>query len=127
MEGASWHFKEAATCIIFPPMAVTKPEQITCSLLNRKLSSPPLTEDSILVSNITELSCDSSTHVKSSKVFNKKVQVALSHSAPDLKGYEVVIQALVDKEKNEWKDLETRNVRKPSGKRLIFSLFFNLQ
>lgn len=112
-EEVSWNFKEASACITFPSMAVAIPTQITCSLLSPRISSPPLTEDMALVSNIIELSCDAST---GSKGFEEKVTVALSHSAINLRGYELVIQALVDKDRNEWKDLETRSLRKASGR-----------
>ena len=70
-----------------------------------------------MVSNVIELSCeDSPLGTEFHKDVNEKVTVRLSHSASDLKGYELVIKELVDLDNNEWKDLDTRNVWKASGR-----------
>lgn len=98
-------------------MAVSKPKQMACSQWNAKICSPRLAENESLVSNVIELSCeDGPLAVEFNKDVDEKVTVMLSHSASDLKGYELVIKELVDLDNNEWKDLDTRNVWKASGR-----------
>lgn len=70
-----------------------------------------------MVSNVIELSCDDRPlGSQFNKDVDKKVAVMLSHSAINLAGYELVIKELVDRDSNEWKDLETRNIWKASGR-----------
>ena len=48
--------------------------------------------------------------------FNTKVKLSLSHSTTNLRGYELVIKQLTDKETNKWEDLDgTKNVRSLEG------------
>ena len=69
------------------------------------------------MSNVIELSCEDGPHgVGFHKNVHEKVTIRLSHSASDLKGYELVIKELVDLDNNEWKDVDTRHVWKPSGR-----------
>ncbi|KAJ7363162.1 hypothetical protein OS493_011440 [Desmophyllum pertusum] len=56
----------------------------------------------MLVSNVIELACDDLVGITFSGV-----TVALSHSATDLGGYELVMKELTNAEDNVWKDLET--------------------
>jgi len=75
---------------------------VTSSLWRPGTVSPPLEDNETLVSNIIDLACDEPVHIDFSKV-----TVALSHSATDLGGFEIVLKERVDSEKNVWKDLET--------------------
>ena len=44
--------------------------------------------------------------------FNTRVKLSLSYSVTDLRGYEVVIKQLIDKETNNWNDVDgTRDIR----------------
>lgn len=98
-------------------MAVSEPKQITCSLWSPETCSPPLKENESLVSNVIELSCDDGPlGAEFNQDGDKKATVMLSHSAIDLAGYELVIKELVDRDNNEWRDLATTNVWKPSGR-----------
>ena len=82
--------------------AVPSPKLITSSLWRPSTVSLPLKDDESLVSNVIELACDDLSGIELSEV-----TVALSHSAIDLKGYELVIKERIDSEKNDWQDLET--------------------
>jgi len=67
---------------------------------------PPLEENEDIVSDVVEL-----------LTFNKEVTLAISHSASDLKGYEVVVKKLIDKDTNEWMDVgKTVDFRSLPGK-----------
>ena len=94
-----------------------KPKQMKCLLWCPEICSPSLSENESLVSNVVELSCeDGPLGVEVHKNVHEKVTVRLSHSASELKGYELVIKELVDVDNNEWKELDTRQVWKPSGR-----------
>ena len=98
-------------------MAELRPKQMKCSRWCPKMCSPSLAENESLVSNVLELSCeDGPLGVEFHKNVHEKVTVRLSHSASDLKGYELVIKELVDLDNNEWKELDTKEVWKPSGR-----------
>ena len=89
---------------MFPPDAVS-----TSIVLHRwKYRSPPLQEHEAITSNVIELSPMDGQGLK----FNTKLKLSLSHSATNLLGYELVIKKLVDKEMNDWKEVDgTRDVR----------------
>ena len=97
---------------MFPPDAVYEPTPLVVHRWKYSACSPPLQEHEAITSNVIELSSISGQGQK----FNTKVKLSLSHSAPDLYGYELVIKRLIDKENNEWEDLDgTRNVRCRQG------------
>ena len=79
------------------------PKLITSSLWRPSTVSLPLKDDESLVSNVIELACDD----PSGQIELSEVTVALSHSAIDLKGYELVIKECIDSVTNDWKDLKT--------------------
>ena len=84
---------------------------ITCLLWRSSAVSLPLEANESLVSSIIQLTCDDPQGVNFSGV-----TVALSHSATEIGGYELVMKELTDSENNTWKDLKTTNVtRDPSG------------
>ncbi len=101
-EGASWILKKTGVCIKFPPKPLPAPKLITSALWRPRTVSLTLKDDESLVSNVIELACDDLSGIELSGV-----TVALSHSAIDLKGYELVIKERIDSDKNDWKDLET--------------------
>ena len=98
--------------MIFPPDAVSEPKPIVVHRWKYSACSPPLQEHEAITSNVIELSSISGQAPK----FNTKVKLSLSHSAPDLLGYELVIKRLIDKANNKWEDLDgTRNVQCRQG------------
>lgn len=101
-EGCSWILKESGICINFSPNAVQTPVIVTSSLWRPGTASPPLEDGETLVSNIIELACNDRVNIEFSKV-----TVTLSHSATELRGYELVLKEQIDSKKNTWKDLET--------------------
>lgn len=116
MEDSVWFDNEAGVWIKFSSKAVSDPRLITCSMWNSGVFSPPLEENEALVSNVIELACDEPDGINFSGV-----TVALSHSATDVGGYELVMKELVDPENKTWKDLETTKVSDLSGMKLRFS------
>ena len=111
-------YEDVGVCVVFPLTTVTTPANMCFQLQGPTIGSALLMEDEVLISKVIQLQ----PIKKYSEVSKEKVKVALRYSCPDLRGYEVVIRASVNKERNEWKDLETRNVRKPSGKTLLGSI-----
>lgn len=109
-DGSSWILKESGICITFLENAVQTPVMVTSSLWCPGTVSLPLEDDETLVSNIIELACDDRVNIEFSKV-----TVTLSHSATELRGYELVMKERIDPEKDNWRDLETCS---PMGKLL---------
>ena len=104
--------------MIFPPDAVSEPKPIVVHRWKYSACSPPLQEHEAITSNVIELSSVSGQDPK----FNTKVKLSLSHSAPDLLGYELVIKRLINKDNNEWEDLDgTRNVRCRQGIKIFIN------
>ena len=106
-EGFTWILREEGVFIKFLPKAVPDPRLVTCSLWKPGKVSPPLEDNESLVSNVIELDCDDPDGVAYSSI-----EVALTHSAKCLRGYEVVMKEMIDTER--WRDLETPEVI-PSG------------
>lgn len=79
-------------------------------------SSLPFEADESLVSSVIQLDCDDPKGVNSSGI-----TVALSHSAPDLGGYELVMKELrIDSGKKTWKELKpTNEICVPPGMLLL--------
>ena len=74
------------------------------------------------MSSVMELACGSLPDTKEHYEFNVKVKLALSHSASDIKGYELVIKELISEKTNVWRDLETRWAWTPSGRGYVGNL-----
>ena len=108
-KGFTWILKETGVLIKFFPKAVPDPRLVTCSLWKRRIVSPLLENNESLVSNVIELDCDDPHDV----VFSS-IEVALSHSADCLRGYELVLKEMADSKGLRWKDLRTSEVQ-PSG------------
>ena len=102
VEGSSWIDKETGVWIKFSSKAVLDPKLITCSLWRSGDVPLSLEDNQSLVSNVIELACDDPVAINFSGI-----SVALSHSATDLGGYELVMKELIDAENKTWKDLET--------------------
>mgnify|MGYP006973393700 FL=1 len=74
---------------------------------------PTLGEHEAVVSNVIEISTNK--EIKALE-FEDEVKLALSHSAPDLEGYELVVKKLLDAETNEWDEVDgCENIRGISG------------
>ena len=92
--------------------AVSEPTQLMVHRWKYSVCSPPLMEHEAITSNVIELSSMDSQSLK----FNTKVKLSLSHSATNLRGYELVIKKLTDKETNNWEEVDgTRDVRGREG------------
>ena len=103
---------------MFPRDAVSEPTPIVVHRWRYSACSPPLQEHEAITSNVIELSSISGQDPK----FHTKVKLSLSHSAPDLRGYELVIKRLIDRENNKWEDLDgTRDVRCRQGIKIFIN------
>ena len=97
---------------MFPSNAVSEPTLIMVQRWKDSVCSPPLQEHEAITSNVIELSPMDGQGLK----FNTKVKLSLSHSATELRGYELVIKKLIDKETNIWEEVKgTINIRCRQG------------
>jgi len=111
--GNHWELKKVAAHVIFPPDAVCEDRLMALHRWKPSACCPPLQENEAIVSDVVELSAS----ISEGLAFNKEVTLAISHSASDLKGYEVVVKKLIDKDTNEWVDVDkTVDFRSLSGK-----------
>ncbi|CAH3024695.1 unnamed protein product, partial [Porites evermanni] len=101
-EGTHWALKRGSTHVFFPPNAVSQPTSIVAHRWKCSARSPPLQEHESVVSNVIEISTKTGDELK----FDAKAKLVLSHSAPDLQGYELVIKKLIDWESNEWEEVD---------------------
>ena len=108
--------------VVIPAKALPTCTEITCSLWNLQILSPPLGRNEALVSSVMELACGSLLGTEKRYKFHRKVKLALSHSASDIKGYELVIKELIREKTNDWRDLETRWAWTPSGRGYVGNL-----
>ena len=116
-EGNRWALKLGAVHLIFHPSAVSEPTSIVVYRWKSSVCSPPLQEHEAIVSNVIELSSHDGQRLK----FNTMVTLSLSHSAPELRGYEVVIKRQINKETNEWEDVSgTKDLRCRQGIEIFF-------
>ena len=97
-----WAIKRLGVHVIFPPDAVSEPTSIVVQRWKYSVCSPPLQEHEAITSNVIELSPMDGQGLK----FNTKVKLSLSHSATELRGYELVIKKLIDKDTNIWEDVD---------------------
>lgn len=111
-EGTNWAVKRGAVHLMFLPDAVSNPTTILVHRWKFSVCSPPLQEHEAITSDVIELSSMDSKSLK----FRTKVKLSLSHSATNLRGYELVIKKLIDKETNIWEEVDgTRDVRCRGG------------
>ena len=85
----------------FPPDAVSEPTMIVVHRWKSQACSPQLQDHEAVVSNVIEISTGTGEALE----FKSDVKLVLSHSAPDLHGYELVVFKLTDKETNVWEDV----------------------
>ena len=91
---------------------MSEPTIIMVQRWKYSVGSLPVEEHEAITSNVIKLSSMDSQGVK----FNSKVKFSLSYSATNLRGYELVIKQLTDKETNKWEDLdETKDIRSLEG------------
>ena len=111
-EGTRVALKLGAVHIIFHPNAVSEPTTVVVYRWKSSVCSPPPQEHEAIVSNVIELSSQDGQRLQ----FNAMVTLLLSHSAPDLRGYEVVIKRQINRKTNEWEDVSgTKNLRCRQG------------
>lgn len=103
VEGADWNLKLGAIHLTFHPYAVSEPTQIVVHEWKNSACLPPLLEHEAVVSNVIEISTINEKPLK----FKGDVQLFLSHSAPGLHGYEVVIKRIdLYETKDDWIDVD---------------------
>ena len=124
VQGGRWEARKAATHLVFPPGFVAEDTALTLFRWKPSQRSPPLQPNEAVVSNVLELSAEGAEGLQ----FKRKVTVGISHSGPDLRGYEVVIKNLTDAETNEWEEAEeTVDFRSVSGRGwLLSSIYYTL-
>ncbi|KAJ7350163.1 hypothetical protein OS493_038112 [Desmophyllum pertusum] len=111
-EGTHLDLKQGAVHMTFPRDAVSKDTSIVVHRWKSRAFSPQLQEHEAIVSNVIEISTDSQEPLE----FSADVKLVLSHSAPKLHGYELVVFKLTDKESNEWEEIAgTKDFRSLSG------------
>ena len=99
--------------LTFPPGTVSESTTIMVHRWKYGACLPTLGEHEAVVSNVIEISTNK--EVKTLE-FEDEVKLALSHSAPDLEGYELVVKKLLDAETNEWDEVDgCENIRGISG------------
>ena len=101
-EGTHWVLKRGGAHIFFRPDAVSEPTPIVVRRWKCSARSPPLQEHESVVSTVLEISTITGDELE----FNAEVKLVLSHSAPCLQGYELVIKRLIDRESNEWEEVD---------------------
>ena len=122
VQGGHWDARKAATHLVFPPGFVAKDTALTLFRWKPSQRSPPLQPNEAVVSNVLELSAEGAEVLQ----FKRKVTVGISHSGPDLRGYEVVIKNLTDAERNEWGEAEeTVDFRSVSGRGWLLSSIYD--
>lgn len=96
----------------FPPNAVSERTLIVVHRWKSRACSPKVQEHEAVVSNVIEISTGSDETLE----FKADVKLALSHSAPNLHGYELVVFKLTDRDTNEWEEVDgTEDFRNLSG------------
>ena len=121
-EGGALMVQNVPSRVLIPPKALPTCTEVTCSLWNQQILSPPLGRNEALVSSVMELASGSLLGTEKRYEFNVKVKLALSHSASDIKGYELVIKELTNEKTNDWRDLKTRWAWTPSGSGYVGNL-----
>ena len=101
-EGAHWALRQGGAHIFFPPNAVSEPTPIVVHRWKCSVRSPPLQEHEAVVSNVLEILTITGHELE----FDAEAKLVLSHSAPGLQGYELVIKKLIDQESNEWEEVD---------------------
>ena len=110
-EGIHLDIIEGAVYMMFPANALSQPTSVVIHNWKRSACSPRLEENEAIVSNVIEISTSTGQPLE----FNVAVKLFLCHSAPDLRGYEVVIKKQIGKS-NAWEDVKgTKDLRDKPG------------
>ena len=110
-------FKLGAVHLVFPPNAVSETTSIVVYKWKCSACSPPLQGHDAIVSNVIEIATTTGQALE----FSVDVKLFLSHSAPDLLGYELVVKKQIDQESNEWEDVDgTEDLRCQQGLKIFF-------
>ena len=119
-QGIHWDIKQVAAHLTFPPDAVSEDSTVTLLRWHPQTRFPPLHGNEAIVSDVIELSVESPEGL----CFNKEVTLVISHCAADVKGYEVVMKMLIDRDSNEWVDIfGTVDLRSLSGKKYYLPFY----
>ena len=110
--------KQVGMHLMFPPGTVSEGRVSTVRRWNPRFRSPPLFDNEAVVSDVIELSLESSGGLHP----DKSVTLVIPHCASDLKGYEVVIKCFSSGD--EWKDVETADWRTKDGEKYMFFCCF---
>ena len=121
VEGTHWNLKLGAIHLTFHPYAVSEPTQIVVHELKNSACLPPLLEHEAIVSNVIEISTINGKPLE----FNNDVELFLSHSAPGLHGYELVIKRKdLYETKDDWIDVDdTEDLSSLQGLKILPSHF----
>ena len=122
-EGTHLDLYRGGVHITFPPGSVTESTTIMVHKWKYGACLATLGEHEAVVSNVIEISANKEVEALE---FEDEVKLALSHSASDLEGYELVIKKLLDAESNKWEEVDgCENIRGISGFIICFmkSLF----
>ncbi|XP_067047117.1 uncharacterized protein [Acropora muricata] len=108
-EGIHLDLYRGGVHLTFPPGSVTESTTIMVHRWKYGACLPTLGEHEAVVSNVIKISAKEEVEALE---FEDKVKLALSHSAADLEGYELVIKKLLDAETNEWEEVDgCENIR----------------
>ena len=117
-EGIHLDLYRGGVHLTFPPGSVAESTTIMVIIWKYGTCLPTLGEHEAVVSNVIEISANKEVVALE---FKDEVKLALSHSASDLEGYELVIKKLLDAESNKWEEVDgCKNIRGISG----FNIFF---
>ena len=122
-EGIHLDLYRGGVHLTFPPGTVSESTTIMVQRWKYGACLPTLGEHEAVVSNVIKISANEEVEALE---FEGEVNLALSHSASDLEGYELVIKKLLDAESNEWEEVDgCKNIRGISGFNICFmtSLF----
>lgn len=107
---------------MFPANALSQPTSVVIHNWKRSACSPRLEENEAIVSNVIEISTSTGQPLE----FDVAVKLFLCHSAPGLRGYEVVIKKQIGKS-NAWEDVKgTKDLRDKPGLTVFFIPMRNL-
>ena len=122
-EGIHLDLYRGGVHLTFRPGTVSESTTIMVHRWKYGACLPTLGEHEAVVSNVIKISAKEEVEALE---FEDEVKLALSHSASDLEGYELVIKKLLDAESNEWEEVEgCESIRGISGFNICFmkSLF----
>lgn len=119
-EGIHLDIIKGAAYLMFPPNALSQPTSVVIHNWKRSACSPRREENEAIVSNVIEISSSTGQPLE----FDVAVKLFLCHSAPALRGYEVVIKKQIGKS-NDWEDVKgTKDLRDKPG---LTGFFYSIE